>query len=183
MGTYGFLSSGWFERILLCVNMCDWGWRWGGGFAGGSLERSAKKAEYPGVGWNKWEKWGSVEGVQQGRTEEWKGFDLDGGYHNRLFYYFTPTPPPVWSLHPVSFIGARVGLPEKGQTRWLHCHMVSNLSVTLFYNNATHTHSPNTPFVSRRSVALAGPCPYAGGFRQKVRSPTTTSLPCAGRHG
>lgn len=25
----------------------------GGGSAGGSLERSAKKAEYPGVGWNK----------------------------------------------------------------------------------------------------------------------------------
>lgn len=30
--------------------------------------------------------------MQQGRTEEWKGFDLDGGYHNRLFYYFTPLP-------------------------------------------------------------------------------------------
>lgn len=28
----------------------------GGGFAGGSLERSAKKAEYPGVRWNKQER-------------------------------------------------------------------------------------------------------------------------------
>lgn len=27
-----------------------------GGFAGGSLECSAKKAEYPGVGWNKRER-------------------------------------------------------------------------------------------------------------------------------
>lgn len=36
---------------------------------------------------------GRGEGVSElGRTEEWKGFDLDGGYHNRLFYYFTPLP-------------------------------------------------------------------------------------------
>lgn len=57
--------------------------------------------------------------------------------------------------------------------------MVSNLSVTLFYSNAAHTHSPNTPFVLQRSVAMTAPCPYAGERWRKVKQeapPTASSL-------
>lgn len=54
--------------------------------------------------------------MQQGRTEEGKGFDLDGGYHNRLFYLSTPPIPP-FGLCTLCLIGARVGLPENGQAR------------------------------------------------------------------
>lgn len=60
----------------------------------------------------------------------------------------------------MSLAGARVWLPEQGPARWLHCHMVSNLSVTLTYNNTQHTHSLNTPFVMQHSVILIKPCPY-----------------------
>ncbi len=48
--------------------------------------------------------------MQQGRKGERRGFDLDGGYHNRLKIVFSSVSAPC-----VSLAGARVGLPEKAR--------------------------------------------------------------------
>lgn len=85
--------------VLLCVCVFEYVWlRRGEGFAGGFLRCSAKKTEYPGVGWNKWEweRWGSGGGVQRGGKAE-GGFDLDGGYHNRLKTVFSSVSAPCVS--------------------------------------------------------------------------------------
>ena len=163
----------WLIRETSCVWICviEGG---GGGVAGGSLERSAKKAEYSGVG--------KVEAVQQ----EWKGFDLDGGYHNRLFYYSPPPPRLVSAPCFSSGLGwgfQRTARPDDFIAIWYltspsHCFTTMQripilLTFPLF-------HSAQSPWRGRaRMHADRADC----GRKWCKRPPTTTILPRAGRHG